>query len=1185
MAGDYSRETHDPRKRFASVLMQQGRVQLDADWNEQAAILRERLRIQARETFGRAAASRFGTGDAFRIGVITGPPRDLSIQPGRYWVDGRLAEAFATDGNPITYLRQPFLPAPPTLPAQGGAIVYLETWEREVTWVEDPSLLDVALGGVDTAARLQSVWQVRVQGRANASCGLDLDAIFPPSPARLTTSAVAPPAPDDPCLIAPRVGYRGLENRLYRVEVHVGGNAATARFKYSRDNASVRSPVLSMRRETRGTRDVTVLSVARIGRDPGLRINAGDWVEVTDEHRLLLGESGEMAQVAEPPLEQPGEDGVQVVLDRLIPGAGGRAFGADAAQLAARRTRIIRWDQAAPRNALDANGLMTVGTAAVALEEGIEARFALSGGNQFRAGDWWNFAARTADASVEVLNAAPPEGPIRRYAMLASFAEIGRGDAPSDCRTIWPPVAQGGEGCCTMIVRPGENVQAAIDRLPPEGGCVCLKPGLHELREPLRIRAGRISLHAESPGSAVLRRAGQVPILVVGGGGENRLPVTDVHIAGLVLQLGSLDDRRAAADGLLSILPDARRVTVEHCRFSVQDFAGQTAAARIAGAEVALRHCAVERMPFGIATADSARDLEISDCAFLGADEGAEEDAGAIAIWAPACDGALRIERNAISFYRQGVVLGDDPLGGGRPLRADPAVVVGNLVTRTTPRAEPEPPAPPPPTTVPGGIGGIREGLVRETFAANVPRVNLNETMRTLATNRAPGMATLAPAAERFSSRAAVAVVDTGARILFGIIAAARNATVTENVLSWSAAAYGGILAGIGTRLVAGNDLAFRGRAVIRDDTVGEGAQDEPPLALGILLGLGEARGASGCVVEGNLALGRLVGVVVGRTEEVVVRGNLLAQSAAGVLVSGAEGTRIEGNTLHSTETGMLVAESSCPVIEGNSIIASRNEGILLISTGRNAPLGAARIRGNTLLNCGHEEENASAITATALDPEAAAGIATASGAEIVLEHNLVAETGVPPSGGERASRAQAVALAAPRVTVHGNDIRWDMPVQNDPGMQLLAREGAKPNRALLVLPVPATGFVQGQDGAFASACSVTDNRIRGYAADALVELRDTPAGDNQRGARFLALNVTGNLVEHWGPLDTPGVQLASVILRADSRATVAVSGNVVRGPGRRPSVLIEGPRQAAYAGNATTGPQVGAAVAVNVLV
>ncbi len=47
MKGDFSRLTFDPRKNFSSVLMQQGRVQLDADWNEQGAILLHYVRTLA----------------------------------------------------------------------------------------------------------------------------------------------------------------------------------------------------------------------------------------------------------------------------------------------------------------------------------------------------------------------------------------------------------------------------------------------------------------------------------------------------------------------------------------------------------------------------------------------------------------------------------------------------------------------------------------------------------------------------------------------------------------------------------------------------------------------------------------------------------------------------------------------------------------------------------------------------------------------------------------------------------------------------------------------------------------------------------------------------------------------------------------------------------------------------------
>jgi cytoskeletal protein CcmA (bactofilin family) len=52
MKGDFTRFTFNPKKHYSGVLMQQGRVQLDADWNEQAAIDAYRREVLARDTVG-----------------------------------------------------------------------------------------------------------------------------------------------------------------------------------------------------------------------------------------------------------------------------------------------------------------------------------------------------------------------------------------------------------------------------------------------------------------------------------------------------------------------------------------------------------------------------------------------------------------------------------------------------------------------------------------------------------------------------------------------------------------------------------------------------------------------------------------------------------------------------------------------------------------------------------------------------------------------------------------------------------------------------------------------------------------------------------------------------------------------------------------------------------------------------
>ena len=52
MQGDFTRSTFKPDKHYSSVRMQQGRVQLDADWNEQLDIGEHLDRTTNRDVIG-----------------------------------------------------------------------------------------------------------------------------------------------------------------------------------------------------------------------------------------------------------------------------------------------------------------------------------------------------------------------------------------------------------------------------------------------------------------------------------------------------------------------------------------------------------------------------------------------------------------------------------------------------------------------------------------------------------------------------------------------------------------------------------------------------------------------------------------------------------------------------------------------------------------------------------------------------------------------------------------------------------------------------------------------------------------------------------------------------------------------------------------------------------------------------
>jgi Family of unknown function (DUF6519) len=267
MSGDYTRFTFKPTKDYSGVLKQQGRVDLDADWNELIEIVDRRWRSETIDIIGHCIVPNT-TADAFLVTPTGMGAFDIGI--GRMYLDGIQVENHGLSPDdyhsdlgelrgtlPVTYADQPYLPAPlpPALNAAPNTtdLVYIDVWQREVTVLEDPAIREKALGGPDTTTRTQAVWQVRVlENIGDHGCGDTIaawDQLTAPSAGRLTTSTVPPPASDDPCIISPTGGYRGLENRLYRVEIHsVGpiGGGAPAKFKWSRNNASVASSVTAL---------------------------------------------------------------------------------------------------------------------------------------------------------------------------------------------------------------------------------------------------------------------------------------------------------------------------------------------------------------------------------------------------------------------------------------------------------------------------------------------------------------------------------------------------------------------------------------------------------------------------------------------------------------------------------------------------------------------------------------------------------------------------------------------------------------------------------------------------------------------------------------------------------------------------------------------------------------------------
>lgn len=689
MGADVSRVRFDPLRDFAGVVLQQGRLLLDEDFNEYVALLDRRLRAETGDLtsfgpdpdHGGVAWVPRQTPDAFRVTASGG---SLSIGRGRMYVDGLLAESHGlppheldpllcerTGSADVPYDEQPYWPTPEPLPSGGPHLAYLDVWQRELTHLEEADLVEVAVG-VDTTARLQTAWQVRVLPNVGgATCSSDDEdvpgwlEVIRPSAGRLTTATVEVDAGDDPCQLPPTGGYRGLENQTYRVEIHNGGAPGTAAFKWSRDNGSVATPVVEML-------SPTVLRLASVGKDDVLRISTGDWVEILDDHRELDQQPGVMRQVTV-------DDAARTIaFDGAIPTD---LRPADADDAAERHLRARRWDQSgvirsgagAQLTDLDdegSSGLITVPSGAtthVVLEHGVVVSFSVAvAGGAFRAGDHWVFAARTADTSVEILDAAPPLGVHHHYARLGivSFP-----DSESDCRRLWPPVSSEGDHCdCTICVTPSSHssgvvrVQAAIDQVKATGGTVCLGPGVYDLGDGVTVDEAR---------SLRIRGQGPATLLVARG---TALTVTR-SMAVTIENLAIVSGAAAPAAVLLRSVAAASLQDLAVLSYDSDDAGGSAVELAGVGVLVALRrNVLVARTGVDAGAGDKiglfAAGLRVEDNVIAADERGV--DLGGLAAYLYAC----RITGNDVLGGRSGAVLATGAVSPGGTLE-----VVGNRIS------------------------------------------------------------------------------------------------------------------------------------------------------------------------------------------------------------------------------------------------------------------------------------------------------------------------------------------------------------------------------------------------------------------------------------------------------------------------------------------------------------------------
>jgi hypothetical protein len=268
---------------------------------------------------------------------------------------------------------------------------------------------------------VKTVWQVKLIELSRPPGNLDCEALL--APLREWTSGLMTAR-----LKPPESRFRGLENHLYRIEIHASGDTGDPNnrpsFKWSRDNGSIATRWLG-----------TAGNVLHVASSRGFA--AGQWVEVTSDLEDTSGQPGPLTRIT------------AVNENSLIVEA------APAWSRSKANAKVRRWDQTANDSVRLVGGAIAIppGTGEggwIGIEHGIEVRFSAG---RYRCGDYWLVPARVTTGAIEwptdtsgVEIPMPPRGIAHHYAPL--FLVTATSVAPfvsllRDCRRRFAPFPAG----------------------------------------------------------------------------------------------------------------------------------------------------------------------------------------------------------------------------------------------------------------------------------------------------------------------------------------------------------------------------------------------------------------------------------------------------------------------------------------------------------------------------------------------------------------------------------------------------------------------------------------------------------------------------------------------------------------------------------------------------------------------
>ncbi len=500
--------------------MQQGRVTVEADWNEAQLIASEETRLEALDFVGPA-----GTPDnGYAISLVPSS-FDFNIGAGIMYVGGM--RAWLPQG--LEYSQQAqndwmdwsndasWVPIPDAAPTS-NEYIYLFLREQEVSAVEDSDLKDVALGGPDTAQRTRLVQHVVRLNTTGTDCPSALAAAqttwagegFTLDPdnsvasfAQLQVGFVPPSTPPTSCDPTAQSGYLGADNQLIRVQVS-DAKASPQCLLWGYDDASF-------------LYGITVTSATSV------KLQSAP---VDAEH---IPQSGQVVEILMAAAQLSNGQYVAAPTGQIFT-LGASAYDPDTRILTLPSSLTVAlYGDGTKTNPSPAQVFLRVWQGTLPITPGTPQTLGTTGvqvtltstntNNVFRSGDYWMFAVRPALPTLVyperyASNPQPPDGPREWICPLAVILWTAATPTAPSCRNPFDNLVEltgsGEGGCCSVYVSAaGHNqgtftIQEAISQVLASGGRVCLGPGTFELSTTVDISGATLAIEICGMGTSAL---------------------------------------------------------------------------------------------------------------------------------------------------------------------------------------------------------------------------------------------------------------------------------------------------------------------------------------------------------------------------------------------------------------------------------------------------------------------------------------------------------------------------------------------------------------------------------------------------------------------------------------------------------------------------------------------------------